>query len=260
MVNFVIYEDEKKYRDQYVSAVLKLMGNERQNYKILEFDHYNDEVKNVLESNGQNIYILDVEVPGKSGMDLARDIRNRNDWLSPIIVVTTHDNLQKSAFNRRLLAIDFISKFDCFNDNLGRALLDSYVMITAYKSLKIQKDGEFNQIYYNDILYIKKEVDDFDTKIYLQDGTHIEIKEAIGRLEDTLKDDPRFFRTHRSCIVNISKIKNVDLVCGVITFDNGKTNLLARDRKKAFKEVLWNDQLHSEISDIDKEVHIDIVS
>ena len=252
MINFVIYEDEKRFRDQYISVILRVMGNERQNYKILEFDHYADDVKKILNTNGQNIYFLDVEVPGKSGLDLARDIRNRNDWLSPIIVITTHDNLQKSAFSRRLLAIDFISKFDCFNDNLGKALLDSYIMVTTFKSLKTQKDGEFKQIYYNDILYIKKDNDDIDTKVYLQDGNYIEIKEPIGKLEEILSEDPRFFRTHRSCIVNISKIKNVDLVCGVINFENSSINMLARDRKKDFKDILWDDQLHSQITDVNK--------
>ena len=157
---------------------------------------------------------------------------------SQIIVVTNHDSLQQSAFTSKLLMLDFISKFNNPLEELRKSLIASYIIVTQGESLKIQQDGEFFQIYYDDILYIKKETDDIDTHIILSDGSAKNINIRMKELEEKLKSDPRFFRTHRGCIVNMFKIKKVDFGIGLISFGKIKTNLLARDRKKDFRNKI----------------------
>lgn len=238
MINFVIYEDDKNTRENYISIIIKMMGNRQDQYSIIEIDKYNSKVNKTLSSIGKKIYILDVEVPGKSGLDLAREIRDNGDWESQIIMVTNHDSLQQTVFTSRLLALDFISKYNNPLENLKHALMDSYTIVTKNDSLKVQYDGEFYQFYYNDILYIKKEVDDIDTKVVLSDGTSKNIRIRINKVEELLSHDPRFFRTHRGCIVNMYKIKSVDFGLGIIKFEKSKINLLSRDKKKEFRKVL----------------------
>ena len=238
MVNFIIYEDDKSTRENYISIILKIMGNRKEQYSIIELDKYNSKVTKALNVVGRKIFILDVEVPGKSGMDLAREIREKGDWTSQIIVVTNHDSLQQSAFTSKLLMLDFISKFNNPLEELRKSLIASYIIVTQGESLKIQQDGEFFQIYYDDILYIKKETDDIDTHIILSDGSAKNINIRMKELEEKLKSDPRFFRTHRGCIVNMFKIKKVDFGIGLISFGKIKTNLLARDRKKDFRNKI----------------------
>ena len=238
MVNFIIYEDDKNTRQNYISVIIKIMGNLQDQYSIIELDKYNSKVMNTLSMIGKKIYILDVEVPGKSGLDLARDIREMGDWDSQIIIVTNHDSLQQTAFTSRLLTLDFISKFSNSLHALKKALITSYIIVTKDKALKVQHDGEYCQFYYNDILYIKKEVDDIDTKVVLTDGSTKNINIRLKEVEEKLKDDPRFFRTHRSCIVNTFKIRNVDFGVGIIDFGKIKINLLSRDKKKEFKKIL----------------------
>ena len=77
MVNFIIYEDDKSTRENYISIILKIMGNRKEQYSIIELDKYNSKVTKALNVVGRKIFILDVEVPGKSGMDLAREIREK---------------------------------------------------------------------------------------------------------------------------------------------------------------------------------------
>ena len=40
MINFIIYEDDKKYRELYVSIILKVIGSMQYAYKIVEIDKY----------------------------------------------------------------------------------------------------------------------------------------------------------------------------------------------------------------------------
>lgn len=238
MVNFIIYEDDKNTRKNYISVIIKIMGDRQDQYSIIELEKYDNKVSKALSMIGKKIYILDVEVPGKSGLDLARDIREMGDWDSQIIIVTNHDGLQQTAFTSRLLTLDFISKFSNSLEELKKSLITSYIIVTKDKALKVQYDGEYYQFYYNDILYIKKEADDIDTAIVLSDGSTKNISIRLKEVEERLKDDPRFFRTHRGCIVNTFKIKSVDFGTGIINFGKVKTKLLSRDKKKEFKKIL----------------------
>ena len=75
----------------------------------------------VDDVSGVKIYILDLELPGKSGIDIAREIR-KVDWDSIIIILTSHDELELKLLKEKLLILDFISKFDDYENRLSDTL------------------------------------------------------------------------------------------------------------------------------------------
>ena len=241
MINFIIYEDEQKYRELYISIILKLVGSMQSAYKIVEIEKYDkNTMKTINNLTGKKIYILDIEVPGKSGLDLAREIRNSGDWDSQMIVVTTHEHLKNTTLTSRMLMLDFITKFYDLENSLNECLKISLNIIENHKSLNFQYSGELYQIPYSDILYIEKNVDNSYSTIVTKDS-EIEIKKLIGALEEELKEDNRFYRTHRSCIVNIDNITSVELRDCIIHFGNKNTTLLSRDKKNGLKKMLGNE-------------------
>ena len=153
VINYIIYEDEEEYRKKYVSIILKLRGKEQEGYRIIELEKYDEKTKKQLdETLGKKIYIFDIEVPGKSGLDLAKEIRESGDWESQIIVVTTHEQLRTASFTSRLLMLDFVSKYyDCEN-RLKESLIVAFDILTKYKALTFMTEGELYQIPYRDIL------------------------------------------------------------------------------------------------------------
>lgn len=235
MINFIIYEDEKKFREKYISTILKLMGGLKAAYKIIELEKYDNSIlTKIKRTTGKNIYILDIEVPGKSGLDLARDIRNNGDWLSPIIVITTHEQLKNAAYTSKILMLDFISKFYNCEEDLKDTLKIALEIINNQESLNFQYNGELVQIPYNDILYIEKNVDDLYSSV-VTERNRIKIKKSLSTIEEELSKDNRFLRTHRSCIVNINKITKVELRACIIHFGAIETPLLSRDKKNILK-------------------------
>ena len=66
--------------------------------------------------------------------------------------------------------------------------------------------------------------------------------EIISTLNEMLKKlGDLFFKTHKSCIVNISNIKEINYKENSITFTNGNIiYLLASKRKKELKEYVSN--------------------
>lgn len=238
MINFIIYEDEKIYREKYISVILKLIGNMKVAYRIVEILKYDkttmDKINKLV---GKKIFLLDIEVPGKTGLDLAREIRNNGDWKSPMIVITSHEHLKNTTFTSKMLMLDFISKYYECENNLKDTLSLSLKILENNQSLDFQYNGELYQIPYDDILFIEKNVDDIYSTIVTKTET-IMIKKMIGILEEELKKDGRFVRTHRSCIININNLTCIELKNNIMHFGNITTPLLSRNKKRELKEIL----------------------
>ncbi len=239
MINFIIYEDNKLERELYVSIILKLIGKMKYAYQITEIDKYDKTtLSRINNSLGKKIFIFDIEVPGKSGLDLAREIRNSGDWTSPMMIVTSHEYLKEDTLTAKMLMLDFISKYNNCENNLKDSLELAINILEHHKSLNFQYNGEIFQIPYDNILYIEKNVDDPYSTIVTK-TSKVEIKKTISALEKELDDTNKFLRTHRSCIVNINNITSVELKDCIIKFGPKHfTTLLSRDKKPVLKSLL----------------------
>lgn len=238
MINFVLYEDSKEMREKYKKVILKLIGNNNNNYKIIEIDKYDSNTEEILNNiDGNKIYLLDVEVPGKSGLDLARQIRNSKDWTSQIIVITSHEQYSNIGYTSKLLMLDFISKYSNIEKELRDALEVALGIFNMQKSLSFSLNGELYQIPYNQILYIEKSLNNNNCKIVTNDSEYF-TRDTIQHLEKILGNDQGFMKTHRSCIVNLNNVSSVDLVNNIIFFSNKQTDLISRNKKRELKERL----------------------
>jgi len=205
-MNFVIYEDMKEYANIYKKTILKLMGSNNLNYNIIEINQYNNLTKNqLLELKGNKIYLLDIEVPGKEGIELAREIRRSGDWISPIIIISSHDEFKSVGYTRKILMLDFISKNNNIEKNLYEALSLAQEILLTKKSLCFKEKGEIFQIPLEDIFYIEKSIND-NLALIITENTTYKIRSTIQKLEKELSEINGFFRTHRSYLVNIKNI------------------------------------------------------
>lgn len=235
-MNFIIYEDENKYIEKYKKIIHKLLGPLDLNYKIIEIKEYNESSKEIINNTeGSKIYILDIEVTGKNGLDLARRIRKTGDWTSPIIIVTSHEEFKNVGYTAKILMLNFISKCKELENQLIETLKVALEINLSNKSLCYTNKGETYRIPYKDILYIEKSLNDNICNIITKNNNYF-IRKTIIELEKILSDDIAFIKTHRSCIVNIRNIKSVDFEKNTIFFENNKINLISRTQKRKLKE------------------------
>ena len=228
-MNFIIYEDEYKFTDIYKKVITKLMVNNNLNYNIVETNSFNQYENQKIENN--KIYILDIEVPGKTGIELAREIRRLGDWTSPIIMITNHEEFQNVGFSKKILMLDFISK----NSDIEQNLLE----INSFKkTFCFQKQGELFQIPYEEILYIEKNINDNSANIVTKTGIY-QTRDTIQNLEKQFSNSEFFFKTHRSYLVNIKNIKRINFDKGEIIFSNDGKALLSRSNKKKLKDKMF---------------------
>ena len=241
MIYFIIYEDNKEFRKLYVSEILKIAISKNIAYKIIELDKYDEKnIQSINKIDGYKIFLLDVEVPGKSGIDIAKLVRNSGDWDSQIIIATTHEKLLLSALSSRLLILDYISKYINCIERVNECINQALDIFNCKKALIFQYNGEVHQIPYKDILFIEKNSDSNNSIINTK-TKKIEINKTISDLEEILKDD-RFIKTHRSCIVNINNITSFELNTSTVRFNDKETKLVSRENKKILKEKLTNNE------------------
>lgn len=240
MLNFIIYEDCKKMIEIYKKVIDEFVGKRKDGYHTLIFSQFDkDTKKKIKEIDGRKIFLLDIEVPGKSGIDLAREIRRSGDWISQIIIISAFERFKYDVFSAKLLALDFISKGENISSRLKESLVCAYDIATTYRSFSFQFEGDIYHVPYQDILYFAKDLNDNYTSIVTNNHT-FKVKKSISEIEKLLHHDLRFFKTHQSCIVNLHRIVSVDMASSIIHFEKANTPLLARNKKKELKERLTN--------------------
>ncbi len=239
MLNFIICEDNQEYLNRIGTLLTKIMMPYNFEYRIHKFMKYEQKFRNLINDNTtQKVYILDVELPEVSGLEIASEIRE-NDWNSIIIFVTAHTECKDDIFYSRLLAIDYIAKNKLSYDRLEetiKVVLDKFSNERVYA---FNYNSVTYRIPYKNILYIEKVPRDKRVNIVTESGEVYEDANTITNLNEKLGKN--FYLTHKSCLVNLKQIKHIDYSQGIITFKNGvKTDLLSKRHKKDLKNYVSN--------------------
>ena len=236
MINFIICEDNKYVREIEESIISKIAMPYDFNYIVHSFDKYSVKMKNIINTPSDiKIYILDLELPNKSGVEIAREIR-KIDWDSVIIIVTSHDELELKLLKEKLLILDFISKFDDIEKFLTKTINMVIKNLDTKKVLNFKSNKEIHHVKLDNILYVYRDNSTLQTIVITTDNEY-NIRESLTNISKRL--DKRFCQTHRACFVNLDKVKTVDFTNGIIYFENDiSIDYLSRNYKKELRERL----------------------
>lgn len=248
MINFIIFEKENKRKELYLKIIRKFLYTSSDYYQIYDFNIYNKEnIKKMQKIEGQKIYLLNSDIAGKSGLDIARMIRTDGDILSPIIMFTDNMKTCIPKYTKNTLILNIIYKDDDLIKELWESLITSYKILTKYAVLTFSFFDEVFRIPYDDIYYIEKNIHDDSVTIYTRDDSYTNYI-SIKRLEKQMIKDPRFFRSHRSCILNLFNISSYNRKDNIVIFNNGmQTKLVCRTKKKILAERLLIDSKFEEV-------------
>lgn len=233
MVNFIVCEDEKVLRNETKDIIDSLMMNYDIDYKINEFDGYNNKFEEIVKKDtGFKIYLLDIKTKKGSGIDAARIIREQyDDWNSVIILITSYSEYKYEALCSRLFLLDYINKLDNCQKKIKEDLV---IALKHYDNKCNMLSYEYNHIYYKveyrQMIYIEKEPDSKRCIIKTTEGKQT-IPGTLNEIYDKL--DNRFLKVHKSMVINLDQIKKYEIGKNKITFKNGDhTHLISRNMKK----------------------------
>ena len=205
MLKVAICDDEKEFCDS-AERMLKLYMEEK-------FVPYQADVFNVpselvdMTENGTiyDIYLLDIYMPGVTGMSIATELRNR-DIKSPIIFLTSSTDHALEAFG--VDATHYLLKpytEDSFYMGMDKAMQS----IASHKndSVILKVDNDYRSIPVSKLIYC--EAEDKYQRLYLENGERLLVRISGTELYKLLSEFDSFYHCGRAHIINLNHISRV---------------------------------------------------
>lgn len=194
----VIIVEDNKLINSRISDILNDILDKYNIRPILNsFYGYDDKLQRALESNHIKIIILDIKMKGKSGYDIAREVRQKyNDWNSIIIIVTSY-SMENKFLKSNLMILSYIHKDEFFEETLRKTFEIALKIVLTKKTIKIKENYRSHYINLESIIYIEKEK---GTKYCI-----IKTKRRTYRTRDTiknLKSNTQFKKIKKHLLIN----------------------------------------------------------
>lgn len=227
MVHIAICDDEQDISDKIRGMVSDFFRRKNIEIAITQFSNGEE-----LLNYGKviDILFLDIQMNGIDGMETARKLRNRK-FKGVLIFITVLKEMVFQAFD--VQAYDYLVKpidkrhFEKTMERLWNSMKNA-----SKASLLVQKGYESNIIAFEDIVFCEI----IDRKVYLHliSSQVIDFYERIEKLETKL--DSRFFRCHRSFLINLKYLKSYK---NGTAYMEGDTQIpVSRLRSKEFSNVI----------------------
>lgn len=171
----------------------------------VQYDIYHNGL-DLLASINTHLYdvlLLDILMPGFTGIETAREIRESNEKI-PIIFLTTSQEFAIESY--RVHAFDYLMKpvdKNTLFDTLDRA----YAMMesTLDKSIMLHTSKAVYVLFLSQIEFV--EINNRTLSFHLIDGTVKSISGRLSDYEDALLGHSEFLKVHRSYIINMDFMK-----------------------------------------------------
>lgn len=177
-----------------------------------------------------DLVLLDIEMPGFTGMQVAEKIK---PYLpnAKVIFITSHIEFAIDAFE--LFVFRYVPKQD-MERRLPQAVSDAIKLIELEegKSYTIQTNSRLEKIPYKDILYIMK--DGKNAEITGMGGVS-KVRKALQQVFDELGTE-EFIFIDRGCIVNIIHVMQIK--DGMAILKNGENLAISRSHLQDVKEQI----------------------
>ena len=243
MLDIYICEDNRKQLDLFTGYINDTILIESLDMQVvLGTSDPNEVLKKIEGTQNMGIFFLDIDLKSTmNGLTLAQKIRK----IQPrcyIIFITSHSEMGFLTFQYKVEPLDFIIKntTEDVRRKIHECLLnvqekDISLVNGQRKSFLIRQPDRSISVDYEEILFF--ETSDNIHKIALH--AQQRLLEFTGQLNDIAKElDHRFYRCHRSYIVNTDNIVEVDYNKLIIRMKNGEMCPVATRKKKGLKNIL----------------------
>lgn len=229
MIHIAICDDEKYMSDKIRAMVYGFFRRKNKSVNVTQFSSG----KELLEyGKAIDILFLDIQMDGIDGMETARKLR-RNNFNGILVFITVLSEMVFQSFE--VQAYDYLVKpveKKRFDRTMERIMLS--IQDTSKANLLVQNGYESSIIPFEDIIYC--EVIDRKVYLHLASSEVISYYERIGNLE--IKLDSRFFRCHRSYILNMQHLRSYKKETAFM--EDGSTIPVSRLRGREFSSVILN--------------------
>ena len=204
MLKIAVLDDQEVYLNEIEVITQNCMLELGISYEIFTYNSPENLLYDIEEDNKYDIYLLDVELPTTSGLEVAKKIREK--YYAPIIIYITN-YVEYAIEGYEANAYRYIPK-KMLKNKLPEAYTSIYPSIESKKKefYTIEKNHKLERIAYEDIYCIKK-----DEKYILLVHKHgiSRDRKTIAEFMESVKAYDLFIGVDRSYVVNILHVMSL---------------------------------------------------
>ena len=203
--------------DPGMRTVMRKLAERAEGYELVGEAGDGNRLLELYEETRPDVVLMDVEMPGMTGIECAKVIQDRNPR-TVLVFATAHEQYMRSAFE--VYAFDYLVKPFRLERALNTLSLIRERMTAQSPApepvrphptaasgrlmLKHREGLSFLDI--PSILLIQRE--ERASVLYLSDGSRYVTSDSLSELEQRLPEE-MFFRCHKSYIVNLNHIDSI---------------------------------------------------
>lgn len=232
MINIFVCEDDKEQREKFTKAIEDIIMIENFDMKVvLSTKDPNDILEYLKNNEVSGLYFLDVDLKADiNGIKLAELIREY-DPRGFIVFVTTHAEMSYLTFIYKVEAMDYIIKdnYNNVKERIHQCIVNANKKYLSkatdlHKNFTMKVEDRFISIEYNKILFFETSMTIHKVVLHAIDR-QLEFYAKMKEIENKL--DERFYRCHRSFLVNRDLIKEIDMSNRIIKMVNDEECLVS---------------------------------
>lgn len=205
MIKIALCDDDSPFVSKITGLIQSLLQNGPESPVITTYVNPIALTSAISDGERYDIYILDVEMPERSGLEVARCIREYQPNAA-LLFLSSH--LSYATEGYKVQAMRYVSKLD-LDHALPEALEQAIATLekTDTRSIMVQHYQNYTRILHKDILYVQKMQRSIqivtDRQGVFKDNRGI--KELFSEI-----DDPRFIFTDRAYFVNLDYVQELN--------------------------------------------------
>ena len=205
MLRIAVCDDEQLYLDKTRAMLEQYAAAHDVEITAEAFMNPSALLDSIEAGERHDIYLLDIYMPGVSGMSVATELRSKG-VRSPIIFLTSSTEHAVEAFG--VDATHYLLK-PYTQQNFFAAMNKAVQSISAHaeESIVLKVGGAYQNVPVDHILYC--EAADNHQRLWMKDGGTLLIRMTASELYDMLESFGCFHRCGRAYILNLNHVKKV---------------------------------------------------
>lgn len=232
MLNFVICDDNLNILSKLNTMLENIFVKNSFEAKVAFTSDNIDDTLTYIDSNKVDVLMLDINLKaGKSGLELAEAVRKKN---KDVYLIFTTGHLEYAMVAYKFKTFDYLAKpitYDRLEDTVERLFED----INGLPKKYIKIDNKNTIIDESQVHFIKR---DGMKLIFHTSSRDYDTYSSFAKLEDKLPEN--FVRCHKSFVVNLDNVKNMDPVTSTVYLNDDSSCSIGPKYKQELMEVIKN--------------------
>lgn len=234
MYKIAICDDNKAYLEVIAEKIQKYCKEHGFNIVLDSYSDSDKLAQEIEDKDGYDAYVLDIEMPHISGVELAERIRKCSEQ-AYIIFLTAHDSYAVRACGVNVISYVLKERLEAELERTLRELFERLDKLHDTKVYTIQNQRKYVKIRQRDIIYISKQQKNVELVLGNQEkeSERISLQEIYKRL-----DNPDMYFLDRSSIINLQHVRKI--VEYKVIMDNGHELITSKIHANELKEHLMS--------------------